>query len=273
MNYQLTRPSPSLTGVVRHYWMLDNCLPQGEEHVQRIVPNGLTELVFYHSTRPQISGPNAPAMDSGMISGQMQHYYDLKVTGHLSLFAVTFQPQGLSRLLNIPVSELHNLSIPLRFLFRDFYTSLEDQIHDAITFKGRIQCVENFLMKRISESSMKYNSERINGSLRLINQSKGLISIETLASAACCSRRQYERIFTESIGTSPARFLRTVRFQWAIHARSRQPESTLTSLAYDCGFADQSHMCNEFVRLSGMTPGQFFGECEPFSDYFQGIDH
>ena len=272
MNYHITRPSPLLSGVVRHYWMLDNCLPKGGEHVQRIVPNGLTDLVFYLDTRPQITGLQGISMDSGMISGQMHEYYDLKITGHISLFAVTLQPQGLSRLLDMPGSELCNLSIPLRFLFRDFYAKLEDQLHSTVSFRERVRCMEGFLLTRLSKCSMKYNSGRINSSLRLINNARGLVSIESLASAACCSRRQYERIFTEVIGTSPARFLRTVRFQSAIHIRSRQPESTLTSLAYDSGFADQSHMCNEFVRFSGMPPGQFFGECEPFSDYFQEID-
>ena len=48
-------------------------------------------------------------------------------------------------------------------------------------------------------------------------------------------------------------------------------DKSLTTLAYDCGYYDQSHMINEFKMMSGMTPKQYFAMCEPTSDYFTGL--
>jgi AraC-like DNA-binding protein len=68
---------------------------------------------------------------------------------------------------------------------------------------------------------------------------------------------------------SPRQFLKTVRFQHALHTRFKQQSLSLTQLAFDCGYYDQSHMINDFKKLSGYTPGEYFACCEPYSDYFE----
>lgn len=92
--------------------------------------------------------------------------------------------------------------------------------------------------------------------------------MDYLASHACFSRKQYERMFTENIGLTPKQFMRVVRFQYAIYRRSADKNLTLTSLAYECGYYDQSHMINEFREFSGVAPREFFASCEAMSDYF-----
>jgi AraC-like DNA-binding protein len=71
------------------------------------------------------------------------------------------------------------------------------------------------------------------------------------------------------VGTSPRQFLKTVRFQNALHTKFNQKSVSLTQLACDCGYYDQSHMINDFKSLSGFTPGEYFACCEPYSDYFE----
>lgn len=46
------------------------------------------------------------------------------------------------------------------------------------------------------------------------------------------------------------------------------PEISLTALAAEAGYYDQSHMIRDFRRMSGYTPGQYRKKCEPYSDYF-----
>lgn len=105
-------------------------------------------------------------------------------------------------------------------------------------------------------------------SIALINESIGMVDVDALAASACLSRKQYERNFQEMVGASPKQFMRIVRFQYAIHYKSRYPQASLTGVACECGFFDQSHMISEFRDFSGLTPKQYFAECEPFSDYF-----
>jgi len=62
--------------------------------------------------------------------------------------------------------------------------------------------------------------------------------------------------------------MKVVRFQSALHHKSQHPDLSLTNLALDCGYFDQSHMIRDFKQLSGMRPSQYFSDCQPVSDYF-----
>jgi AraC-like DNA-binding protein len=146
---------------------------------------------------------------------------------------------------------------------------LESELYEAGSFEKKIEVVEGFLANQLRKSPKDYEINRIINSVALINQSKGMIDIETLSSYACLSRKQYERTFSDYIGASPKQFLRTIRFQNTLRERQINKHIHLTELAYNCGYYDQSHMIIEYKLLSGKTPTQYFSECEPYSDYFQ----
>lgn len=246
---------------------MESCMPPGKEHIQRIVPNGLTELMFYFGDLPESLDRNRYIGEPALLSGQQLGYYDIRVSGHLSLFSINFHPQGLMVYFDIPLRELFNLTVPLRYILKDEVSELESLLIEA-SYSERISIVEAFLKRRFNRSKKKYQFERIVHSIGHINQSKGVMSINQLASAACLSRKQYERTFLDSVGTTPKQFLKTVRFQNAVDGKSKDSKMSLTELSYRCGYYDQSHMNGEFKSLAGMSPKQYFTECEPYSDYF-----
>ena len=269
MEYYISKPSLILSKFVKHYWTIENCIPNGKEHIQRIVPNGLSELIFYLGDKPVSTDRNISINDNTLITGQLSGYYDIKVTGKLSLFSIIFHPYGLSMFFDIPLSELLNQNVPLKYILKDVVNELETKLFEAKSFAERIIIAECFLLERLQKSKKKYHFNRIKDNVKLINQTKGLVSIDLLASEACFSRKQYERIFSDFIGISPKQFLKIVRFQNAINEKSKNKNANLTTLTYQCGYYDQSHMTNDFYKLSGMTPKQYFNDCEPYSDYFQ----
>ena len=76
------------------------------------------------------------------------------------------------------------------------------------------------------------------------------ISVTELASVACLSKKQFERLFNELVGANPKEYARVVRFQ------------------NQCGYADQSHFIREFKQFSGYTPLSLLNVCKPYSDLF-----
>ncbi len=268
MSYCIAKPSSVLSKFIKHYWAIENCIPTGDEHIQRVVPNGLPELIFYLGDKPKSTAKNKNIFENSILTGQINEYYDISITGKLSLFSIMFQPSGLAAFFNIPVIELLNQTVPLNYFLKDTVNEIENKLYREPTFAGRVRIAEQFLMKRLQQASKKYQLNRIEETIGIINKRRGLVNINELASIACLSRKQYERIFIELIGTSPKQFLKVVRFQNAIHEKIKNRDSNLTFLTYQCGYYDQSHMTNDFVQLSGLTPKQFFNECEPYSDYF-----
>lgn len=265
---QIDAPSAKLASYVKSFWGIEHEFASGGEYLHRIIPSGLSELMFYLGDLPE-------SMDSGkiitahsLLSGQLREYYDLRITGTLSLFSIVFQPHGLMVFFDIPLKEIFNLNVPLKDLLKDTVPELESSLYEAVSFEERKSIAEDFLLSRLSLSKKKYDFERIRCSIELITRSGGEVGLNTLARHACLSRKQFERIFRLHVGSSPGQFLKTVRFQRALHEKSRDGELSLTELSYQAGYYDQSHMNTDFQRLAGMTPGQYFAKHDPYSDYF-----
>lgn len=248
---------------------MENCIPSGQEHIQRIVPSGLFELVFYFDEKPVSADNHHSINENTLITGQLNGYYDLKITGKISLFSIIFQPHGLSAFLDVPLQELYNQNLPFKLVFKNDLSEIESKLFEAKSFAERITIVEEYFFKLLEYNGLKHIFKRIHNSIFKINQAKGLVDINDLASEACYSRKQFERNFSNLVGTSPKQFLKIIRFQHAIERKSLDKNLSLTALTYQCGYYDQAHMINDFQKLAGMTPKQYFSGCEPYSDYFQ----
>lgn len=269
MKFRIQIPSGKLSPFVKHYWMLETCISNQSEYIHRIVPNGLFELTFYLNGMPVSADSSRHIFCNSQFTGQLKDYFDIKINGNLSLFSVYFKPQGLCMFLDIPLKELYNQVIPLSYFFKKDSERLEEELQKSNSFEDRIIITERFLINRIRQSKNNYEFKRINHCIELINYKKGLVNIGQLASNCCLSRKQFERTFSDKIGTSPKQFIKIVRFQNAVHERSVHQGISLTELAYKCGYYDQSHMVADFVSLSGLTPKLYFKNCESFSDYHQ----
>lgn len=269
MGINISAPSGLLSQYVKQYWAIDEEFVNGKSHTQRIIPNGLMDIIFYSKDMPYSLDPNKSVNHSSILTGQLNDFYDIKVSGKLSLFSISFYPHGLSMFFDIPVNEFYNNTVPLNLILKDTLNQLEDSLSISDSFINKIQIVEKFLLNMLQKTTTKYETNRIQDSIILINNSKGLISIEKLASKACLSRKQYERTFAQYIGTTPKKFLKIVRFQNAIYTKSTKTNTNLTDLTYQCGYFDQAHMTNDFTKLSGLSPKYFFRSQNVFSDYFQ----
>ena len=55
MSFQLLKPSSDLAPYIRMYWTMESSLEPGRNHVQRIVPSGFSEIIFYQNDVPESS--------------------------------------------------------------------------------------------------------------------------------------------------------------------------------------------------------------------------
>jgi len=81
------------------------------------------------------------------------------------------------------------------------------------------------------------------------------VSLVQLARLAGLSPFRLVRTFTKQIGLPPHAYLNQVRVNRAKQLLANgQP---IALVAYETGFADQSHLTRHFKRLFGLTPGQY----------------
>ncbi|MFP4690754.1 MAG: DUF6597 domain-containing transcriptional factor [Bacteroidales bacterium] len=269
MQFNSTGPNLILAPYVKTYWAMDHSFTPNEPHSQRIVPTGLTELVFYFGNPPRSSDPGKGLEDNVLLSGQQTTPFDLEISQGFSLFSVVFRPEGINVFFDLPCDELTDRHLPLRFILKNETSELEARLWDAGNFRERVGLIEVFLLKRLGKLKRQYDLQRISHSVLLISNTRGNLGVDRLASEACLSRKQYERTFLHNLGVSPKKFIRTIRFQHTLDQKNLCPGISLTALAHHCGYYDQSHMIREFKTLSGLTPSEYFSGCTPYSDYYQ----
>ncbi len=264
---RIFRPSTLLRPFVKYYWTLENCAHSEKTYIQRIVPSGLPELSFYFGDAPTYERNDQNVRATAVLNGQQDHSYKIRVMGRLEMLSVIFQPYAAKLFFDLPASELMNRSIPAEDLEAAFLRELEPRLCDCFGAEQKVQIIESFLLNSLSRKK-EYELRRICSSLSLINANRGSAGINDLAASACLSRKQFERSFSEFIGISPKKFQKVIRFQSVLHQKNQHPEISLTGLAVECGYFDQSHMIRDFKQLSGLTPAQYFSDCQPVSDYF-----
>lgn len=95
--------------------------------------------------------------------------------------------------------------------------------------------------------------------VQLMEQRLGMpLSVDRIASRLGIGRRQLERQFAATLGTSPASYARQLRLEHACWLLGHSRRS-VTQIALDCGFADASHFARSFQGAFGQSPREFRG--------------
>ena len=81
------------------------------------------------------------------------------------------------------------------------------------------------------------------------------LSLSDLAEIVQLSPRHFFRIFSNTFGTTPHRYILDERVAQAKELITKG--LMLVEIATQLGFANQSHFSGEFRKVTGMTPGQF----------------
>ena len=82
------------------------------------------------------------------------------------------------------------------------------------------------------------------------------ISIATLARISNMSASVFRRAFGRIMETTPGAYITTIRINRARKLLA-ETDKTISDIAEECGFYDQSHFVKTFVRLRRLSPGEY----------------
>lgn len=82
------------------------------------------------------------------------------------------------------------------------------------------------------------------------------LSLSELAACAALSPYHFARLFKQSTGMAPHRYVIYQRVEYAKELL-KQRELSITEVALVSGFAHQGHLSRHFKRLTGLTPKNF----------------
>jgi AraC-like DNA-binding protein len=257
MKYQVLPPPPSLSAYLRYFWVLENEHPVAQTYTHRSMADGGAEMVFhYKGVFDELrSGEARTTSFTAGVHGPSQQFQRYVIEENFGILGVYLYPYALPHLLGIPAAALSNQVADLHTLLGASGRMLEEKIMLAKSNAARIQLLSVFFQRQLTKHS-ESNSGMIS-CVQQIMQANGDVHVQALADQYCLSVRQFERNFKNSAGFSPKLYARIIRFQSAI-AQYGDKSISLTGLAQDCGYYDQSHFIHDFKTFSGYHPRQFF---------------
>jgi AraC-like DNA-binding protein len=256
MNYYQIPSPPMLAKYVRFFWVLEG-QPDGDStYVHRSVADGSAEMIFHYQGLFQtLTGPAVSTEFRAGIDGQSSKFRRYETGEQFGIFGAYLFPFAVPALLGHSAAAISNQMPDLASLLGQEGKDLEEQMMLAAGNQQRAALLSAFLYKRLQKREQAAPS--IFSSIHYIIQTRGIVNIETLAADVCLSARQFERRFKEYAGFSPKLYSRIIRFQAAIAAFGNRYRS-LTEIAYDCGYYDQSHFIHDFKEFSGHHPRHYF---------------
>lgn len=252
MEYKRYLPPNELKSYVRYFWSYHSLESKTSMLQIESFADRFPRLVFQdlNDFEPLQTVSNS-VLPSCYISGIDTLPSTSVMHGRFSHFGISFYPHALNVLFKIDASELVNKMPDIELIVQ---TGLVQKLTNTNTAEERFALLSRFLMDRLPVRNKTHQL------INTIIHSEKLsfdTSIATLPEKFEVSERQLERVFKSTIGISPKKYQRILRFEKALTTLSTASYSDLTAISYDLNFSDQAHFINDFKNFSGISPYEF----------------
>jgi AraC-like DNA-binding protein len=251
MNSQKIYPIEPLRKYVSHFAVLENDALMDHKKTFKIIADGYPGLIFQEDPN-SFSNKDGHKLPHLFLHGLTKSHSHKTATGTYRNIVVYFQSNALKSIFGLDACEFTDSYVDLNDALKN---DLTDQLLDENETDKRIEILSAFIYRQIDKNKFRQN-EKTSYAISKIN-AQSTDSLLNIRSALGLSERTIERIFKTDIGVSPKMFFRICRFQAALDDLRERSFSSLTELAYQHSYADQSHFIREFNEFAGVTPKQF----------------
>ena len=251
-SYEERRPVPALADLVSSVWV-QRVAPDAVPYTHRNVPNGSVEVLCQVGSVPRIVGPLTRPTVRPLAPGS-------------TVVGLRFHPGAAAPVLGVPPSELVDLEVDADEAWGRKALELGERVHESASPEAAAALLQRLVLGRLADADGPdpLVAEAVR---RLMPWRAG--DLASLRSSLSVSERHFRRRCQAAIGVAPKTLHRMLRFQGFLAlvqlalSQGRKPAGDgLAVLAADAGYADQSHLARECVRLTGVTPRTFLRQTE-----------
>jgi AraC-like DNA-binding protein len=247
--YRERRPAAELSQYLSAAWVQE-VAPGAAPYTHRTVPNGGIELSCRIGSLPRIAGPQTGPTEDVLGPGAI-------------VVGVRFRPGAAPSVLGLPASELVDLSLGADELWGAWAAALGERMAAATSPHDALGLLEAEVSSRLAAGTAEQPDPIAVEAVQRLLPWRG-DDVGSLPSSLYISERQLRRRCQAAIGLAPKVLHRMLRFQGflALAQGMDHPADDLARLAAEAGYADQSHLTRESVRLAGRSPRALLREAE-----------
>jgi AraC-like DNA-binding protein len=252
-------PSAVLRPFVRTLWVSDGDRGSatGTERREHVLPTGGMHIVF-RLTGPALrlfEGPQdsiGRTIGTAILGGARSTYYVRDVSEPVSSVGAELLPGAASLLLGVPADEFAERHTPLDALWGPAALEAQERLALAASHDQRFALLESIFASRLP---------RVRGMHPAIAEALAGFDrrsdVGALVARSGVSHRRFIALFRATVGLSPKRYARIVRFRSALARAASRSAPSWADLALAAGYSDQSHFNREFREFAGVTPGRY----------------
>lgn len=265
-------PSEMLKPYIRHYYLFNSTSDTAFGDI--VFPSGDMEMIFNlgegsWATLAKDDYRKNPPIE---LWGQITKPLAIRSTGSHTMLGIRFYPHSAAYFLDDEIGGFNDLVSDLGDILGNPVKKLHAQLLETNDTAKRIELVESFLLRKLIRREKK--SARIDKVGHILKSmakdpaETAEIRITAIATRHGITSRYLNKLIYQHTGLTPISFSKIRRFQFSLKliAKNNQP---FTSIAYDCGYFDQSHFIREFKSFTGLTPSAYLKNISPVNQLLQ----
>jgi AraC-like DNA-binding protein len=230
------------------------------------IDSDLTDEVFYPSGYVDLVLNVSAGSATTFIDGRRRKLPGVEVLGHLtmpsrltvtkgtSVLIARIYPYASSLFFTDSMSELTNYATDAYGIFSREINDVYYSLMEAGSPEQKVAMLDRFLIEKLIKNEKLHRKSTIIGQVcKHICLMGDTYDSKTLSSGYGLSERYMEKLFVDLVGITPRAFFSVYRFNKSLDLVLSSGRK-LTSIAYDCGYYDQSHFIKEFTKFTGITP-------------------
>lgn len=184
--------------------------------------------------------------------------YRIEGTDTLTFFTIKLQPWTNAHFF----SSLENEGVVDIAKFDSQVLPFFQQVFAIDEVSGKFTLADDFMNANLFE--LTPSMELVKEICEYVYESKGKITVNQLSEHFNRSRQYLGKVFKKEVMYSLKKFILTVRILDLVKYKAKNPNVLLTRLGYDYGYFDQPHFINDFKKVCGVNPLQFFNNLPEF---------
>ena len=232
--------------------------PTGFNYLGHIVSGDLSAIVdgVKHT-------PRSPFHFAGQIQSQdiAVHY-----RGRMEHILAEFTATGLHRMYGVSGAAIHGKSIDVEAVA----PALHARLTEAIVEKESEETAVEKLIRCLGEDAVNAAPRVpfVDDAVDHIERDFGAVRIGDIARNLDVHERTLTRQFREIVGLPPKFYARVVQMNRVLGMLMSDDQQSLTQLAQDCGYFDQSHFNKAMLQFFQQSPREFLDSKHDILDVF-----
>jgi AraC-like DNA-binding protein len=260
MEFRKIQPPVFLKDYVQYFWTLSSDVADIKPKSLGPLADGFPGLIFQSSSKGIFFDQDNKKLPEVFLYGQTVTRTAIYLIGQFNVVAVTFFPHTLKSVFGFHASELTDSCLDLKLV----YGNIAERMINTFPGEKQIDVLSGYIASMINKNS-GYIDKPTKYAVSQIMRSNGNFALKDLQDELNISERSFERKFEQYVGISPKLFSKICRFQASFQQLKENRYNKLSDIAFENGYADQSHFIRVFKEFTGLSPFEFQKKSQPFS--------